>query len=61
MFCLSTGDAAVALLKAGADATKRDGDGSLAIDLAPDNEVRDHQPDELQKTSFDQQLGPKVY
>ncbi|KEZ41826.1 hypothetical protein SAPIO_CDS6823 [Scedosporium apiospermum] len=34
------GDAAVALLKAGADASKRDNDGMLAIDLAPDKEVR---------------------
>ena len=34
------GDAAVTLLKAGADSTKRDGEGLLAIDLAPDKEVR---------------------
>ncbi|KKA29971.1 hypothetical protein TD95_005206 [Thielaviopsis punctulata] len=34
------GDVAVALLKAGADATKKDLDGYLAIDLAPDSEVR---------------------
>lgn len=33
------GDAAVTLLKAGADSTKRDRDGLLAIDLAPDREV----------------------
>lgn len=37
---VGTGDAAVTLLKAGADNTKRDGDGILAIDLAPDREVR---------------------
>jgi hypothetical protein len=33
------GDAAVALIKAGADATKRDSMGQLALDLAPDKEV----------------------
>lgn len=37
---VGAGDAAVTLLKAGADNTKRDGDGILAIDLAPDREVR---------------------
>ncbi|KAB5579977.1 ankyrin repeat-containing domain protein [Coniochaeta sp. 2T2.1] len=34
------GDAAVALLKAGAEADKRDGEGKLAFELAPDREVR---------------------
>ncbi|CRK43368.1 hypothetical protein BN1723_005620 [Verticillium longisporum] len=34
------GDTAVALLKAGADVSKRDMEGNLALDLAPDNEVR---------------------
>jgi len=34
------GDTAVYLLKEGADATKVDGEGFLAIDLAPDVEVR---------------------
>ncbi|KAF0318770.1 hypothetical protein GQ607_014057 [Colletotrichum asianum] len=34
------GDAAVALLKAGADYGKKDQDGCLALDLAPDKEVR---------------------
>lgn len=33
------GDAAVQLLKAGAEADKRDSEGSLAIDLAPDAKV----------------------
>ncbi|KAI5864980.1 ankyrin repeat-containing domain protein [Durotheca rogersii] len=33
------GDTAVALLKAGAEADKRDSDGYLALDLAPDKEV----------------------
>jgi 26S proteasome non-ATPase regulatory subunit 10 len=33
------GEAALVLLRAGADATKRDGDGKLAIDLAPDSKV----------------------
>lgn len=37
-----SGDAAVTLLKAGADSTKRDVEGVLAIDLAPDREVRQH-------------------
>lgn len=33
------GDAAILLLKAGAEADKRDSTGSLAIDLAPDSKV----------------------
>ena len=33
------GDTAVALLKAGAETDKRDIDGYLAIDLAPDAQV----------------------
>lgn len=33
------GDAAIQLLKAGAEADKRDSDGNLAIDLAPDSKV----------------------
>ena len=35
------GDTALALLKAGAEADKRDVDGNLAIDLAPDRKVKD--------------------
>jgi 26S proteasome non-ATPase regulatory subunit 10 len=34
------GDAAIQLLKAGADPEKRDSNGNLAIDLAPDSKVR---------------------
>ncbi|RMJ22880.1 proteasome regulatory particle subunit [Aspergillus sp. HF37] len=34
------GDAAIQLLKAGAEADKRDSDGNLAIDLVPDTKVR---------------------
>ncbi|CRG85058.1 Ankyrin repeat-containing protein C6C3,08 [Talaromyces islandicus] len=34
------GDAAILLMKAGADLEKRDADGHLAIDLAPDTKVR---------------------
>ncbi|KAJ9157280.1 Ankyrin repeat domain-containing protein [Pleurostoma richardsiae] len=34
------GDAAVALLRAGAQTDKKDADGYLALDLAPDKEVR---------------------
>lgn len=34
------GDAAVALLKAGAETDKKDVDGYLALDLAPDKDVR---------------------
>ncbi|EEA20391.1 putative ankyrin-repeat protein [Talaromyces marneffei ATCC 18224] len=34
------GDAAILLMKAGADLEKRDGEGNLAIDLAPDTKVR---------------------
>ena len=33
------GDAAIMLLKAGAEPDKRDADGHLAIDLAPDGKV----------------------
>lgn len=36
----STGDTAVALLKAGADTEKKDNDGFLALDLAPDSQVK---------------------
>ncbi len=35
----SAGDAAVALLKAGAETDKKDIDGMLALDLAPGNDV----------------------
>jgi 26S proteasome non-ATPase regulatory subunit 10 len=34
-----TGDTAVALLRAGADTDKKDVDGFLAMDLAPDSQV----------------------
>jgi 26S proteasome non-ATPase regulatory subunit 10 len=34
------GDAAIQLMKAGAELEKRDADGNLAIDLAPDSKVR---------------------
>ncbi|KUL91420.1 hypothetical protein ZTR_01719 [Talaromyces verruculosus] len=34
------GDAAILLMKAGTDLEKRDGEGNLAIDLAPDAKVR---------------------
>lgn len=37
--CVCEGDAAVALLKAGADFDKKDVDGHLPLDLAPDKEV----------------------
>ncbi|KAI5299090.1 hypothetical protein KEM55_002583 [Ascosphaera atra] len=36
------GDCAIALLKLGAESDKRDGEGMLAIDLAPDQKVRDY-------------------
>ncbi|KAL2872033.1 ankyrin repeat domain-containing protein [Aspergillus lucknowensis] len=36
------GDAALTLLKAGAETDKRDGEGKLAIDLAPDVKVRQY-------------------
>jgi hypothetical protein len=35
----SLGDTAVALLKAGAETDRKDVDGYLAIDLAPDKQV----------------------
>lgn len=34
------GDAVILLLKSGAEADKRDGEGRLAIDLVPDAKVR---------------------
>lgn len=34
------GDTALVLLRAGAEMDKRDADGNLAIDLAPDKKVR---------------------
>lgn len=40
--CEGHGDAALALLKAGAEADKRDGRGTLPIDLAPDERVRNY-------------------
>lgn len=36
----SLGDTAVALLRAGAETDRKDVDGYLAIDLAPDKQVR---------------------
>jgi 26S proteasome non-ATPase regulatory subunit 10 len=36
----STGDTAVALLKAGAETDKKDTDGFLAMELAPDAQVK---------------------
>lgn len=36
------GDTAVALLKAGAETDKKDGDGLLALELAPDAQVSTH-------------------
>jgi 26S proteasome non-ATPase regulatory subunit 10 len=39
MICVNVGDAAVALLKAGADATIKNSAEELALDLAPDKEV----------------------
>lgn len=38
------GDAAILLLKSGADAEKRDGDGKLAIELVPDDKVSRNKP-----------------
>lgn len=36
------GDAAVVLLKAGAETDKKDSTGALALDLAPDAKVREY-------------------
>ena len=41
------GDAAVLLLKEGADSGKKDSDGSLAIDLAPDTKARKFSTDSV--------------
>lgn len=38
------GDAAILLLKSGAEADKRDNDGRLAVDLVPDDKVSGLQP-----------------
>ncbi|KAI9038758.1 ankyrin repeat domain-containing protein [Aspergillus affinis] len=38
--CEGHGDAAITLLKAGAETDKRDADGRLAIDMAPDGKVK---------------------
>ncbi|KAI0172360.1 hypothetical protein GGR52DRAFT_466213 [Hypoxylon sp. FL1284] len=47
------GDTAVALLKAGADFHKRDSDGCLALDLAPDKEVRKYIEREAENEGID--------
>ncbi|KAI1243719.1 hypothetical protein MGN70_013585 [Eutypa lata] len=47
------GDAAVALLKAGAEIDKRDSDGQLPLDLAPDKEVRRYIQREAEKEGID--------
>ncbi|RYP38952.1 hypothetical protein DL767_002391 [Monosporascus sp. MG133] len=47
------GDVAVALLKAGAETDKRDSDGQLALDLAPDKEVRKYIEREAEKEGID--------
>ncbi|KAI0599302.1 ankyrin repeat-containing domain protein [Biscogniauxia sp. FL1348] len=47
------GDAAVALLKAGAETDKRDSDGYLALDLAPDKEVRKYIEREAENEGID--------
>lgn len=55
-----TGDTAVALLKAGAETDKKDVDGRLALELAPDAQVGDSTPlfaDQVCLTP----LGPEVY
>ncbi|KAI1630983.1 ankyrin repeat-containing domain protein [Biscogniauxia mediterranea] len=47
------GDAAVALLKAGAESDKRNSDGYLALDLAPDKEVRKYIEREAENEGID--------
>lgn len=46
MIC-GPGDTAVALLKAGAETDKKDVDGYLALDLAPDKQVGHFQAKEV--------------
>jgi 26S proteasome non-ATPase regulatory subunit 10 len=41
---MTPGAAAVALIKAGAETDKKDADGFLALDLAPDKEVSPQKP-----------------
>lgn len=43
----------MALLKAGAETDKRDSDGYLALDLAPDKEVRKYVEREAEKEGID--------
>jgi 26S proteasome non-ATPase regulatory subunit 10 len=45
------GDTAIALLKAGAETDKKDADGFLAIELAPDAQVSSSHPSNIQSTS----------
>ncbi|KAH8893726.1 ankyrin [Thozetella sp. PMI_491] len=47
------GDTAVALLKAGADTDRKDMDGMLALDLAPDKDVRKYIEREAEKEGID--------
>ncbi|KAI0141294.1 ankyrin repeat-containing domain protein [Pestalotiopsis sp. NC0098] len=47
------GAAAVALIKAGAETDKRDADGHLALDLAPDKEVRKYIEREAENEGID--------
>lgn len=47
------GDTAVALLKAGAEVDKRDSDGYLALDLAPDKEIRKYIEREAENEGID--------
>jgi ankyrin repeat protein len=51
------GDAAILLLKAGADPEKKDGDGRFAIELVPDSKVG-ASPSNNEKSSLENSVFP---
>lgn len=53
------GDTALVLLKAGAETDKKDVDGQLAIELAPDMKVRETCPSSVLKSSCNP--DPQIY
>lgn len=58
----STGDTAVALLKAGAETDKKDAEGHLALDLAPDAQVGYLPPSYPRELSeLNVFIGPQVH
>lgn len=56
-----TGDTAVALLRAGAETDKKDVDGFLAMDLAPDSQVMYPTPPSISSADLSQFSGQEVH